>query len=189
MSCKCYWDMWGIHGWLRTLFINTASELAYWTENVPRKIWCAPSVILQGGGTREFRSKVPWYQLKVKDLHIRCINPWQHCTGCEVSSLEISKSHLDVVLCNLLWVALLEQGYWTRWLQRSFPTFSWNLKHSVILWFCESYMVLIFLKKKYFKSVCRCDAILSLQKVRCQKGYIFFFPQRKTAFLCIWGKE
>lgn len=29
--------------------------------------------------------------------------------ACEVSSVEISKSHLDVVLCNLRWVALLQQ--------------------------------------------------------------------------------
>jgi len=32
----------------------------------------------------------------------------------ESPSLEIFKTHLDVVLCSLLWVTLLRQGGWTR---------------------------------------------------------------------------
>ena len=48
----------------------------------------------------------------------------------EPSSLEIFKTHLDSVLCSLLWVTLLRQGGWTRWLTEIFS----NL--SVILWFC-----------------------------------------------------
>jgi len=41
--------------------------------------------------------------------------------GCGVSSLEISKSHLDMGLGALLWVSLLE--WWLdRWTQRWFPS-------------------------------------------------------------------
>ena len=32
----------------------------------------------------------------------------------ESPSLEIFKTHLDKVLCSLLWVTLLRQGGWTR---------------------------------------------------------------------------
>ena len=47
----------------------------------------------------------------------------------ESPSLEIFKTHLDKVLCSLLWVTLLRQGGWTR---RSTEVPS-NPYHSVIL--------------------------------------------------------
>uniref|UniRef100_A0A8V0XKA3 Methionine aminopeptidase n=1 Tax=Gallus gallus TaxID=9031 RepID=A0A8V0XKA3_CHICK len=40
--------------------------------------------------------------------------------GCGVSSLEMCKSHLDVVLGTLLWVALWSRG-WSRWTQKCQP--------------------------------------------------------------------
>ena len=42
-------------------------------------------------------------------------------------SLEMLKSHLDMVLGNCLWVTLLEQGGWTRWP----PELPSHLDHSV----------------------------------------------------------
>lgn len=41
--------------------------------------------------------------------------------GCGVTSLEILKSHLDMILDTLLWVSLLEQGL-ERMTQRSLPS-------------------------------------------------------------------
>ena len=45
--------------------------------------------------------------------------------GCEVSSLEVFKSHLDTGLGSLLWVSLLDQEL--------DPVVPSNLRHSVIL--------------------------------------------------------
>ena len=47
---------------------------------------------------------------------------------CGVSSLEISKSHLDTAPGTLLWVSLLEQG-----LGHMDPVVSSNISHAVIL--------------------------------------------------------
>ena len=51
----------------------------------------------------------------------------------ESPSLEIFKTHLDKILCNLLWVTLLQQGRWTRW-STEVPSSPY---YSVILWFCD----------------------------------------------------
>ena len=45
----------------------------------------------------------------------------------ESPSLEVFKTHLDVILCNLLWVILLYHGGWTS------PEVPSNPHHSVIL--------------------------------------------------------
>jgi len=47
----------------------------------------------------------------------------------ESPSLEIFRTHLDQVLCSLLWVTLLQQEGWTRW-PTEVPS---NPDHSVIL--------------------------------------------------------
>jgi len=60
----------------------------------------------------------------------------------ESPSVEILKSCLETVLGNQLWVALLEQGGWTRCSQRSLPT-------SAVLWFCE----ILSLSSKYWYCV------------------------------------
>lgn len=44
--------------------------------------------------------------------------------------LEIFKSYLGMVLGHLLWLPLLEQGWWTRW-PTKIPS---KLSHSMILW-------------------------------------------------------
>lgn len=57
---------------------------------------------------------------------------WQRLAaqrGCAISSLDIFKSHVDVVLGTLLWESLLGRG-WSRWTQRALPT-------PAVLGFCE----------------------------------------------------
>lgn len=45
----------------------------------------------------------------------------------------IFKGHLDTVLCNMLCVALLEEGSWTRWT----PEGPFGHQPFCVLWFCE----------------------------------------------------
>lgn len=49
-------------------------------------------------------------------LTVRVPNYWQRFPGQVVvsPSSEIFKTHLDVILCNLLKVTLFEQGSWAR---------------------------------------------------------------------------
>ena len=65
-------------------------------------------------------------------LTLRVMEHWNRLPGEVVDSpsLEIFKTHLDKVLCSLLWVTLLWQGGWTRW-PTEVPS---NPYHSVILW-------------------------------------------------------
>lgn len=51
---------------------------------------------------------------------VRVTEDWSRLPG-EVPALEMLKGHLDMVMGNLLSVSLLEQGSWTRCLQRSLP--------------------------------------------------------------------
>jgi len=46
---------------------------------------------------------------------LRVTEPWHRLPreAVESPSLEIFKTHLDKVLCSLLWVTLLRQGSWT----------------------------------------------------------------------------
>lgn len=52
---------------------------------------------------------------------------------CGISSLETVRSHLNMVLGNLLWEALLEYWGWTRELSE-IPS---KHNHSAILWFLQ----------------------------------------------------
>ena len=62
---------------------------------------------------------------------LRVTEPWNRLPreAVESPSLEIFKTCLEKVLCSLLWVTLLRQGYGLGDPQRSFPT-------PDILWFC-----------------------------------------------------
>jgi len=55
---------------------------------------------------------------------LRVTEPWNRLPRefVESPSLEIFKTHLDVVLCSLLWVTLLWQGVGLDDPQRSLPT-------------------------------------------------------------------
>jgi len=89
---------------------------------------------LQGGGqedgTRRFpvvpsdRTRGSGHKLKQRKLQLnprknffplRVTEPWPRLPreALESPSLEIFKTHLDKVLCSLLWVTLLWQGGWT----------------------------------------------------------------------------
>jgi len=62
---------------------------------------------------------------------LRVMEPWNRLPRdvVESPSLKIFKTHLDVVLCSLLQVTLLQQEGWTRW-PTEVPS---NPYHSVIL--------------------------------------------------------
>ena len=59
-----------------------------------------------------------------KNFPVRVTEPWNRLPRevVESPSLEIFKTHLDVVLCSLLWVTLLGQGVGLGDPQRSLPT-------------------------------------------------------------------
>lgn len=63
---------------------------------------------------------------------MRVTEYWHNSSRCIVqsSSLWKSKSHLDMIWGNWLWVTLLERGSWTRWP----PEIFYDLTHCVILW-------------------------------------------------------
>ena len=55
---------------------------------------------------------------------LRVTEPWHRLPRetVESPSLEIFQTHLDAVLCSLLWVTLLQQGFGLGDPQRSLPT-------------------------------------------------------------------
>ena len=59
-----------------------------------------------------------------KNFPLRVTEPWPRLPreAVESPSLEIFQTHLDVVLCSLLWVTLLGQGVGLGDPQRSLPT-------------------------------------------------------------------
>ena len=78
------------------------------------------------------RTRSNGHKLKHRRIHLSIrkhfftVQVTKHLTGCreavESPSVVIFKSRLDMVLSNWLWVALLKQGGWTRYLQRFLPT-------------------------------------------------------------------
>jgi len=71
------------------------------------------------------RTRGSGHKLKQRNLQLnmrknffplRVMEPWHRLPRevVESPSLEIFQTHLDAVLCSLLWVALLRQGGWTR---------------------------------------------------------------------------
>jgi len=74
-----------------------------------------PSDRTRGNGHKLKQRK---FQLKTTKnfFPLRATEPWNRLPRevVEPPSLEIFKTHLDKVLCSLLWVTLLLQGGWTR---------------------------------------------------------------------------
>ena len=92
----------------------------------------------------------------------------------ESPSLEILKTHLDAVLCSLLWVTLLRQGVGLDDPQRSLPT-------SNIPWFCDSVII------KHNAIILLISLTQTLQvrewpskKFSTDNTVIGCFPERKT---------
>ena len=90
----------------------------------------------------DFKAKLPWPSLKQRKFQLnprknffplRVTEPWPRLPreAVESPSLEIFKTHLDAVLCSLLWVTLLGQGVGLGDPQRSLPT-------PTMLGFCDS---------------------------------------------------
>jgi len=70
------------------------------------------------------RTRANGHKLKQRKLQLnvrknffplRVTEPWPRLPreAVQSPSLEIFKTHLDKVLCSLLWVTLLQQGGWT----------------------------------------------------------------------------
>jgi len=65
----------------------------------------------QGGKHRKLH-----LNMKKNNFTLRVTEHWNRLPrgSVESPSLEIFKTRLEVVLCSLLWVTLLQQGCWTR---------------------------------------------------------------------------
>ena len=69
-----------------------------------------PSNRTRGNGHRKF-----CLDMRKNFFTLRVTEPWNRLPRevVESPSLEIFQTHLDKVLCSLLWVTLLRQGVWT----------------------------------------------------------------------------
>ena len=74
-----------------------------------------PSVRTRGSGHTLIHERVP-LNIRKQFVTVRVTKPWHRLPreAVESPSLEIFRSHLDMVLGNQLCVALLEQRGWTR---------------------------------------------------------------------------
>lgn len=82
-----------------------------------------------GLGSFQWQDKGQWAEIDAQDVLSEYEEKLVYCEGCralprvvESLSLEIFKPCLNTILCNLLWVNLLEQGVGPDHLQRSLPT-------------------------------------------------------------------
>ena len=99
-------------------------------EDRARLFPVVPSDGTRGHGHKLGHRRVP-LNIRERFLGVRVMEHWDRLLGEVVGppSSEILKVCLDMVLGNWLWVALLEQGGWTR----CSPQVPSHLNHSVIL--------------------------------------------------------
>jgi len=91
-----------------------------------------PSDRTRGNGHKVEQRKLQ-LNMRMNFFTLRVTEPWNRLPRevVESPSLEIFKPRLDVVLCSLLWVTLLQQGFGLGDPQRSLPT-------PAMLGFCDS---------------------------------------------------
>ena len=106
-------------------------------EDRARLFPVVPSDRTRGNGHKPKQRKV---QLKMRKnfFPLRVMEPWPRLPRevVESPSLEIFQTHLDGVLCSLLWVTLLGQGAGLGDPQRSLPT-------PAMLGFCDLFEILL----------------------------------------------
>jgi len=91
-------------------------------HEVRQRMLPTPPGLLQASGHKRKQRKL---QLNMrKNFTLRVTEPWPRLPrgAVESPSLEIFQTHLDTVLCSLLWVTLLGQGVGLGDPQRSLPT-------------------------------------------------------------------
>jgi len=116
---------------LRRYLINAHKYLEGGCQDRARLFPVVPSDSTRGNGHKLKHRK---FQLNMRKnfFPLRVMEPWHRLSREVVDSpsLEIFKTHLDAVLCSLLWVTLLRQGVGLGDPQRSLPTPN-------VLSFCE----------------------------------------------------